>query len=380
MNKANNTQPNPGIIALFGSGETSPSGQKIFDAVLSQLNKSPRIALLETPAGFELNSDKVIGKVEEFLLHHLQNHRPITTIIPARQRETPFSPDNPQIVEPIYSSDLIFMGPGSPTYAVRQLRDSLAWQVLLARHRLGAAVALASAAAIAISAYTLPVYEIFKVGEELHWKPGLDLFGIYGLKLVFIPHWNNNEGGEDLDTSRCFMGMSRFARLVEMLPPEITLVGIDEQTGLLINPSSGNCEVIGSGQVTLMHTGQSHQDASSIEELDGTGLEEVANIRRGHVHQFSRGDTFSLRRIGNLHPPEGGKGLPEEIWDHALSVQEVSAKKLEPPEEILKLIEARQNARENRDWATADELRAKIMELGWVVQDTPDGTQVDPVS
>ena len=86
------------------------------------------------------------------------------------------------------------MGPGSPTYAVRQLADSLAWHRLIARHRVGATLALASAAVIAISALALPVYEIYKAGQDLHWQPGLDLFGAYGLKLVFVPHWNNAEG------------------------------------------------------------------------------------------------------------------------------------------------------------------------------------------
>ena len=154
----------------------------------------------------------------EFLQHNLQNYRPEVVTVAARNRATAYSPDDPQIIEPIYSADLVFMGPGSPTYAVRQLHDSLAWYALLARHRLGAAIALASAAVIAISAYALPVYEIYKVGEDLHWKPGLDFFGMYGLPLVFIPHWNNNDGGEELDTSRCFMGQQRFARLVELLP------------------------------------------------------------------------------------------------------------------------------------------------------------------
>jgi hypothetical protein len=49
-------------------------------------------------------------------------------------------------------ADVIFLGPGSPSYAVRQSQDSLAWQYLVARHRLGAGLALASAATIAIGA------------------------------------------------------------------------------------------------------------------------------------------------------------------------------------------------------------------------------------
>ena len=71
----------------------------------------------------------------------------------------------------------------------------------------------ASAAAIAVNRHALPVYEIFKVGEDLHWKLGLDLFGQYGLDLTIVTQWNNREGGEELDTSHGFMGRARFERL-----------------------------------------------------------------------------------------------------------------------------------------------------------------------
>ncbi len=86
--------------------------------------------------------------------------------MPARKRGSEFSPDDPALVHPLLEADLIFMGPGSPTYAVRQLRDSLAWHYLLARHQLGATLVFASAAVVAISAFALPVYEIYKVGDR----------------------------------------------------------------------------------------------------------------------------------------------------------------------------------------------------------------------
>jgi len=337
------------------------------------------VALLETPAGFELNSAQVIGRVGEFLQHRLQNYRPQIVTVPARNRATAYSPDDPQVIEPIFSADLVFMGPGSPTYAVRQLRDSQAWYSLLARHRLGGAIALASAAVVAISAYALPVYEIYKVGEDLHWKPGLDFFGMYGLPLVFIPHWNNSEGGDELDTSRCFMGKMRFAQLVELLPPGLTLIGIDEKTGLIINPQDGTCQVIGSGGVTLIHTGQSHQGASPANELEGMGLVEVAENRQGHVHKFQSRETFSLSRIGVFHQPSAGMGLPQAIWQKALSAVVEKQKSPEPPPEVLKLVEERQAARSRKDWSASDSLRQRIQELGWQVKDTPDGVKLEAV-
>ncbi|MEJ2557272.1 MAG: hypothetical protein P8186_13780 [Anaerolineae bacterium] len=155
----------PGLIVLFGSGETSATGRKIYDWLMRRLSSPIRMAVLETPAGFELNSAQVAGRVAEFLRHRLQNYRPEVTVVPARKRGTAFSPDDAEITAPLLQANAIFMGPGSPTYAVRQLQGSLAWHRLVARHRMGAAVILASAATVAASVHTLPVYEIYKVGE-----------------------------------------------------------------------------------------------------------------------------------------------------------------------------------------------------------------------
>ena len=373
--------PIPGPILLFGSGETSPSGRKAFDQALKRLPPAPRIALLETPAGFELNSEAVIRRVADFLQVNLQNYQPQTQVIPARKRGTPFSPDSAEVVAPLLEADLIFMGPGSPTYAVRQLRDSLAWHMLIARHRLGATLALASAATIAISACALPVYEIFKVGEELHWKEGLNFFGLYGLDLVFIPHWNNQEGGSALDTSRCFMGQTRFAQLMDMLPNDTTVVGLDENTALIIDPGSGSCQVIGAGSVTLLHTGHAHEAGHTEPELQGSGLAEIAARRASHVHQYQHKESFPLAEIGPFRAYRPEANLPAEIWQQALQVQQRLSVNppLQPPQEVLALAAKREEARENKDWAASDALRQQIAAMGWQVKDTKDGPQLSPV-
>lgn len=380
----------PGIVVLFGSGETSPSGRKVFDRVLRGLPQPPRLALLETPAGFELNSAQVIGRVAEFIRHRLQNYQPQIIVVPARKRGTPYSPDRPEVVAPLLEADLIFMGPGSPSYAVRQLRDSLAWHYLLARHRLGAALVLASAAAIAISTYALPVYEIYKVGEDPHWKAGLDFFGAYGLPLVFIPHWNNNDGGDELDTSRCFMGRPRFAALMEQLPPDLTVIGIDEKTALVMDLSIGICRVIGLGGVTLIHTGHAHPAPGP--DLHGTGLDEVADQRNSHVHVYRDGETFPLSECCPMDLRLTLEGLPPLAWKQALEAearlraarQAAAAAPTVPqplvadaaPEDVQALLAARQEARARKDWPAADALRNQIAALGWQVVDTPEGPKL----
>ncbi len=191
----------PGRVALLGSGETSLSGGRVFEALANHFTGLPRVAVLETPAGFELNSAQVAGRVADFLRQRLQNYQPDVVVVPARKRRTTFSPDDPALTRPLLDANLIFAGPGSPTYAVRQLRDSRAWHTLSAAHRLGATLVFASAATTAVGAQVLPVYEIYKVGEEPHWRPGLDFFGAYGLSLVFIPHWNNGVCQWVLDTT-----------------------------------------------------------------------------------------------------------------------------------------------------------------------------------
>jgi cysteinyl-tRNA synthetase len=47
------------------------------------------------------------------------------------------------------------------------------------------------------------------------------------------------------------------------------------------------------------------------------------------------------------------------------------------PGEVLRLVEARQEARGRKDWAASDALRAQIAALGWQVKDTPDGPVVE---
>ncbi len=209
----------PGRIGLLGSGETAAAGGRLFETLVRDLPRPVRIAVLETPAGFELNSPSVAGRVADFLRNRLGNYDPQVSVIPARRRDTPFSPDDPATCAPLLDADLVFAGPGSPTYAARQLRDSRAWQLTLARIAFGAQAVFASAAAIAVGRHALPVYEIYKAGEDLHWQPGLDLFGPFGASPVFMPHWNNTEGGADLDTGRCFMGRARFDVLRALLPP-----------------------------------------------------------------------------------------------------------------------------------------------------------------
>jgi len=335
-----------GQIAFLGSGETSLAGGRIFETLARSLPKPVHIALLETTAGFELNSSQVAGRVGDFLATRLQNYRPIIDVVPARKRGTEFSPDNPEILKPLLLADMIFMGPGSPTYAVRQLAGTLAWDIIRARHRVGASLVFASAATIAVGAWALPVYEIYKVGEDVHTKPGLNLFGDYGVSLSFIPHWNNAEGGADLDTSRCFVGMDRFAEWCRMIPPDNTTLGLDEHTGIIIDFENEVCEVSGVSSVSL--------------------------VRECNPEIFASGAKFPLNELGEFRLPEDvEEGISPAAWQMATQGQPPDAGS--PSEEVTMLVEQRAAARARKDFAESDRLRDQIQALGWQIQDSKEG-------
>ena len=43
-------EPRPGLVALFGSGETSPAGRRVHEYVFERLGRPVEVAILDTPA------------------------------------------------------------------------------------------------------------------------------------------------------------------------------------------------------------------------------------------------------------------------------------------------------------------------------------------
>jgi cysteinyl-tRNA synthetase len=59
-----------------------------------------------------------------------------------------------------------------------------------------------------------------------------------------------------------------------------------------------------------------------------------------------------------------------------LGLEGLLAAEAGPPPEAVELLEARQAARANKDWAEADRLRDELRALGWEVRDGPDGPEL----
>ncbi|MBN2085851.1 MAG: hypothetical protein JW748_11575 [Anaerolineales bacterium] len=344
---------NPGKVTFLSSGETSPTGGMLFRKLSASLPRGYRVAILETPAGFEPNSAKVAGRVADAIALRTAEFSPRIDVIPARRKAKPFSTDSVELLRPLAAADLVYMGAGSPTYAVRQLRGSLAWRQMLAGWQQGAQLVMASAAAVAVGSVTLPVYEIFKAGEDPEWKPGLDLFGPIGWKLAVISHWNNTGGGEDLDTSRCFIGRERFDALARIAPSGTTILGLDEHTAAVLDWSAGRGRVEGKGTITI--------------------------IRDGHEKVLPADAEFPLDALGEYRIPSEPFGVEEKVWEEVRARRaESNADPVLPPE-VIALLQDRERARRGGEFADADRIRMEIERMGWSVTDSPNGAILRPL-
>lgn len=334
-----NFNPNYGSILFLGSGETASAGRILHEQLFQKLSKKQvNVAVLETPAGFEPNSQQVASEVSDFFTDKLQNYHPDVKIVPARRRDGDFSTNSAEIISDIKSADHIYLGAGSPTYLVKHLENTLALEALYDQHQNGSSICLTSASSIAFGKWTLPVYEIFKVGLDLYWQNGLDFFSRFNLDLSVIPHWNNNDGGKKIDTSRCYLGKERVDTLLKMLPDESVVLGLDEHTGLLLDFFKQTVNVVGKGSVHL--------------------------IQAGNETIYTNGDEFQFTDLGDFIMP-----------DNELSV--VNNLILEPiPQNIIDLAEMRLVSRKNKEWDYADRLRNEIFELGYQIDDNNDGYSV----
>jgi len=236
-----------GTIVLMGSGELTSTMVEVHKDLLARLGPAARAVFLDTPAGFQLNADLLSQKAVDYFKTHVHRSLEIASL---KSYDTGRTLGAEKAFQTLRAADFVLIGPGSPAYAVRQWRDSPVPELLTKRINDGACLIAASAAALTVGGFTLPVYEIYKVGEDLHWVTGLDLLGQFGVRAAVIPHWNNAEGGTH-DTRFCYMGEPRFRQLEAMLPPEALVIGLDEHTACIMDLEKDEALVRGLGRVVI---------------------------------------------------------------------------------------------------------------------------------
>jgi peptidase E len=240
-----------GLIVLMGSGELTATMVEVHKELLGRLSVSPSAVFLDTPAGFQLNVDQISHKAQDYFKAHVEQFL-ATASFKSNASITPYEAE--QAYHTLREADFILIGPGSPTYAVRQWQQSAIPDILIKRIKAGGCLVAASAAALTVGRFTLPVYEIYKVGQDVHWVDGMDILQHFGFNLVVVPHWNNAEGGTH-DTRFCFMGKPRFRQLVSLLPEDVSILGLDEHTACILDFGNDTGVIKGIGQVTLQRSG-----------------------------------------------------------------------------------------------------------------------------
>jgi cysteinyl-tRNA synthetase len=84
---------------------------------------------------------------------------------------------------------------------------------------------------------------------------------------------------------------------------------------------------------------------------------------------------FDLIREARLEASTAKAAAVFEMFEGALGL-ELRDEIEQLPEDALALARERDEARAGRDWARADEIRARLQDQGWIVEDGPDGTTI----
>jgi len=416
----------PNILAVMGSGETAPTMVTTHRMLASKLPKSARAVLLDTPYGFQENAPELASKAVDYFQTSVNLDLEVaglTEIIGADSLSVERG------LQKVADADYVFAGPGSPTYALRQWSGTSLAGLLNKKLRDGGIVTFASAAALTLGRFTLPVYEIYKVGEDPRWLDGLNILGEIGVNVALIPHYNNAEGGHH-DTRFCYMGERRLSMLERELPAGVFVLGVDEHTGMVIDLDTETVTVVGKGVVTIRIQGESTQIASgetfsldrlrdpasattrntkqtkiSIEKpVTNTSVTEAPAIFDNNLREATDrlNDVFTTAiansdadgaaraalELDDAITGWSGDTLQSDATNHARSVlrsmitrlAEAATGGLRDPRDVLGpyiqvLLDLRAQVRADKRFDLSDIIRDRLIALNIEVRDTPDGAQ-----
>jgi hypothetical protein len=411
----------PRILTIMGSGETTPTMARAHRAIIDRLGERPVPAvLLDTPYGFQENAADISDRALEYFRTTVGSPFTLASFLSPDvgplARETAFV----RIREARY----VFAGPGSPTYALRVWAGTEVPRLLSAKLETGGAVTMASAAALTLGRLTIPVYEIYKVGEAPRWLEGLDLLTPLGLPVAVVPHYDNAEGGNH-DTRFCYLGERRLRALEADLPDDVFILGVDGHTALVLDLDAGSASVSGLGTVTVRKDGRSavfpagseltiadlvaaaQGNAPSPVAASGAASPQAPVQAAAPAAGLLRDETAKLEAVfgaslEECDAPAAVRAiltLEETIqaWSFdtdqsdALAMArsalrsaivclgEMAAEGTSDPAELVgpfveALLAERVRVRAAREWAAADAIRDRLLAAGIELHDTPDGT------
>ncbi len=403
------------MLTIMGSGETAPTMVTTHRMLAARLPQGAQAVLLDTPYGFQENAGELSTKAREYFTTSVNMQLSPANLVRISGAD-PVQVE--RSIQMIADAQYVFAGPGSPTYALRQWSGTAIDDVLRAKLRTGGIVTFASAAALTLGRRTLPVYEIYKVGEDPRWLEGLDVLSELDINAVVVPHYNNAEGGHH-DTRFCYMGERRLSQLEGELDDGTWVLGVDEHTALVIDIDADTAEVTGKGVVTIRVNGTSEEIPSgetfSLGRLrdpraTNSPARRAAALAEAPVHEEhdatlrSATDrlTAEFHTAIELRDAEGAAraalGLEESLrlWsadtlqsddaDYARTalrgmitrLADLAVTGLRDPRESIApvmevLLDLRARVRADKRFDLSDVLRDRLADLGIEVRDTPSG-------
>ncbi len=371
-----------GRLIVMGSGEIAPSLVATHRAGIEAAAASA-VTILDTPFGFQENAAQLTARLVDFFATSLRIE---ATVASLREPQAPVVQQE-QMLAAVRRARYVFAGPGSPSYALRIWRQLALVDALEHVVAAGGTVTFASAAALTIGPQTIPVYEIYKVGADPHWLEGLDLMGRLGLRAVVIPHWNNAEGGNH-DTSRCYIGERRLAQMRRELVAGV--VGVDEHSAAVFDFAAGTLSARGVGGVVVLGREEvrletdEHLALDEVRRILGSAphaaVPEGTNARREEASlaaALDRGDADAAaaavlaaeERAANV------RSMRPALRAMIVELAEAARAGLADPQEAIApfvdaLLDVREQARQQRDFATADAIRDSLAAEGVEVRDT----------
>jgi cyanophycinase len=256
--------PNPGPIALVGSGEYLPQMEEIDRLLLAQVGGgSARVVVLPTAAGLEEPASP--QRWADMGVRHFTRLGARADAARILVREDAFDTRWLSLLE---EADLVYFSGGSPRHLVDTLAGSPAWGTIQARHAAGAALAGCSAGAMAFGRLTLQPRRVWNASAPPAdvWYPALGL----APGVAVLPHF-------DRWVSR--MGGSTLHQLASSLPSSVSLIGVDEDTAL----------------VAL--DGRAATQTPAVWQVMGRQGVSVVELGSGEV-RYKAGATIVLRQVG----------------------------------------------------------------------------------
>jgi cyanophycinase-like exopeptidase len=370
-------------LVLLGSGETSPTMVTPHQQIFREIDGGGSSIYLDTSFGFQENADEISERIESYFRNSVG-----TEVTRASLRSSDDSAASiGEALAAVRVASWVFAGPGSPTYALdvwQQTGMAAALEDVLSR----GVVIFASAAALTAGTHTIPVYEIYKVGEQPTWRQGMDLLSrVTGLKAAVIPHFDNAEGGTH-DTRFCYMGERRLSLLEEQLPADTFILGIDEHTGVRIDLDEQRAHVFGRGGLTVRMGGRIWTvpagETVSVADIAAHAGTRLANVRvesaegvnARHLEEMLESGRVNDAVEALLNLDEIDRDIDTRAVVHALITRlgqlaaspRVDVRSIVGPY-IDALLEARQLARKNKRWDEADIIRDRLTELKVIIKD-----------